>query len=70
MHEGGHALLSILTPNYPKVDKITIVPRGSALGYVSNLMEEKFLYSMTKTDLINRIDVALAGRAAEEVIFG
>ena len=70
VHEGGHALLSILTPNYPKVDKITIVPRGSALGYVSNLMDEKFLYSMTKTDLINRIDVALAGRAAEEVILG
>ena len=70
VHECGHALVSLLTPNYPAVDKITIIPRGEALGYVSNVMDEKYLYSITRQDLINRIDVALAGRAAEEVILG
>ena len=44
VHECGHALMSLLTPNYPAVDKITIIPRGEALGYVSSIMEEKFLY--------------------------
>ena len=52
------------------MDKITIVPRGDALGYVSNVLDERFLYSMTKRDIINRIDVALGGRAAEELILG
>ena len=62
--------MSLLTPNYPAVDKITIIPRGEALGYVSNVMDEKYLYSITRQDLVNRIDVALAGRAAEEIILG
>lgn len=62
--------MSLLTPNYPAVDKITIIPRGEALGYVSSIMEEKFLYSTSKQDLLNRIDVALAGRVAEEVMLG
>lgn len=70
VHESGHALLSFLTPDYPKVDKVTILPRGNALGYVSNLADESVLYNVTKQDLINRIDVALAGRVAEEVVFG
>ena len=65
-----HALMSLLTPNYPAVDKITIIPRGEALGYVSSIMEEKFLYSTSKQDLLNRIDVAMAGRVAEEVMLG
>ena len=70
VHECGHALMSLLTPDYPKIDKITIVPRGDALGYVSNIMDEKFLYSTSKQDILNRIDVALAGRIAEELILG
>ena len=70
VHECGHALISLLTPNYPTVDKITIIPRGEALGYVSNILDERFLYQTSKRDLINRIDVALAGQAAEEVILG
>ena len=60
----------IATPNYPKIDKITIIPRGEALGYVSNIMDEKFLYSTSKKDILNRIDVALAGRIAEEIMLG
>ena len=70
MHECGHALVAMLMDDYPEVDKITIVPRGDALGYVSNILDERFLYSMTKRDIINRIDVALGGRAAEELILG
>ena len=70
VHECGHALVSLLTPNYPAVDKITIIPRGEALGYVSNILDERFLYQTSKKDLINRIDVALGGRAAEEIILG
>lgn len=62
--------MSLLTPDYPKVDKITIIPRGEALGYVSNIMDEKFLYSTSKKDILNRIDVALAGRVAEEILLG
>lgn len=62
--------MSLLTPDYPRVDKITIVPRGEALGYVSNIMDEKFLYSTSKRDILNRIDVALAGRVAEEIMLG
>lgn len=70
VHECGHTLMSLLTPNYPKVDKITVIPRGEALGYVSNVMDEKFLYSTSKKDILNRIDVALAGRIAEEIMLG
>ena len=70
VHECGHALMSLLIPDYPKIDKITIIPRGDALGYVSNIMDEKFLYSTSKQDILNRIDVALAGRIAEEIILG
>ena len=70
VHECGHAVKAMLIDDYPQVDKITIVPRGDALGYVSNVLDERFLYSMTKRDIINRIDVALGGRAAEELILG
>ena len=62
--------MSLLIPDYPKIDKITIIPRGDALGYVSNIMDEKFLYSTSKQDILNRIDVALAGRIAEEILLG
>ena len=70
VHECGHAMVAMLMDDYPEVDKITIVPRGDARGYVSNILDERFLYSMTKHDIINRIDVALGGRAAEELILG
>ena len=73
MHECGHAMMSLLTPNYPAVDKITIIPRGQAGGYTMYLPEKDRSY-VTKgemfEDLLNRIDVALAGRVAEEVMLG
>ncbi|MDN5341742.1 MULTISPECIES: ATP-dependent zinc metalloprotease FtsH [Oceanotoga] len=68
-HELGHAFLGYLLPNSDPVHKITIVPRGhSALGYTLQLPEEdKFLIS--RSELYDRITIALGGRAAEQLIF-
>ena len=69
-HETGHALMAHLTPDADPVEKISIVPRGlGALGYTIQLpTEERFL--MTRSALLGRIDVLLAGRAAEQIVFG
>lgn len=67
IHESGHALVSKFL-NTDIVQKISIVPRGQALGYVLRFPdEERFLY--TEKDLFNRITCLLAGRAAEQVVF-
>ena len=69
-HETGHALVAHLTEGADPVEKISIVPRGmGALGYTLQLpAEERFL--LTRTELLGRIDVLLAGRAAEQIVFG
>jgi len=69
-HETGHALVATFTPTAEKVHKITIVPRGiGSLGFTLQLpTEDRFL--MTKTELYEKIDVLLGGRAAEELTFG
>lgn len=67
-HEAGHAVAAKLL-NIDKVQKISIVPRDKALGYVLKFpTEDKFLY--TKNELCNKVTVLLAGRAAEEVFIG
>jgi cell division protease FtsH len=66
-HEGGHALLSHLVGNDPQ--KATIIARGSALGFVLHLPEEE-RYLETTEELLDWMVVALAGRAAEEIVFG
>ena len=68
-HEAGHALAAHLLAHADPVHKITIVPRGRALGYVMNFPEEDRV-SITQNELVDRICVALAGRATEEIIFG
>jgi len=68
-HEGGHALMAHLMGSAMELQKVTIVSRGDALGYAFYLPEED-RYLHTKEELIDRMVVALAGRAAEEVVFG
>jgi len=68
-HEGGHALTAYLLPNADPVHKITIMPRGRALGYTMTLpMEDKFL--ITREELIDELAMLLGGRVSEELVFG
>jgi cell division protease FtsH len=68
-HESGHALMSYLMGDALPVHKATIVSRGQALGYTLNLpMEDRYLH--TKEELVDMMKVFLAGRAAEQVVFG
>jgi cell division protease FtsH len=68
-HEVGHALVALSLPGTDPVRKISIIPRGvAALGYTMQVpTEDRFL--MTKSELLNKIAVALGGRAAEEIHF-
>ena len=68
-HEAGHAMMAHLMGSAMELQKVTIVARGDALGYAFYLPEED-RYLHTKEELIDRMIVALAGRAAEEVVFG
>lgn len=69
-HEVGHALASALQKDAQPVQKITIVPRTmGALGYTMQMPEEE-RYLMTESELMAQITTLLAGRAAEEIIFG
>ncbi|MBE0446557.1 MAG: ATP-dependent zinc metalloprotease FtsH [Actinobacteria bacterium] len=68
-HEAGHALVAHSLPNTDPVHKISIIPRGRALGYTLTLpTEDKFLVS--KSELTDGLAVFLGGHAAEEMIFG
>ena len=68
-HEAGHALMSHLMGDALAVHKVTIVSRGQALGYTLNLpAEDRYLH--TKEELTDMLKVYLAGRAAEQVVFG
>ena len=69
IHETGHALMGAFTPDYPPVNKITVVPRSHGVGGFTQYREEQEKSLKTKTDLINEVDVLLGGRAAEQVIF-
>lgn len=68
-HESGHALVGMLTPGADPVRKISIIPRGMALG-VTLSTPESDRYSYGREELIARIKVALGGRAAEKVVYG
>ncbi len=68
-HEVGHALLSKLLPNCDPLHKVTIIPRGMALG-ITMVLPEKDHLTYTKEQLLNKIGMLLGGRIAEELIFG
>jgi cell division protease FtsH len=68
-HEAGHALVSELLPSVPKLHKISIVPRGKALGYTLNLPEED-RYLKSKEELLDYLKMLFGGRMAEEIVFG
>jgi cell division protease FtsH len=67
-HEAGHALVSELTSSTAKVHKISIVPRGQALGYTLNLPDED-RYLMSKQDLLDYLKMLLGGYVAEQLVF-
>ena len=67
-HEGGHALVAAALPGSDPVHKITILPRGRALGYTMVLPDED-KYSQTRSELLDKLAYMLGGRAAEELVF-
>ena len=67
-HEAGHAVVAIFSPEADPVHKVTIIPRGRALGVTMQLpLDEKHGYS--KTYILSRLAVMMGGRSAEEIIF-
>ena len=67
-HEGGHALVAAALPNTDPVHKITILPRGRALGYTM-VLPEADKYSTTRSEMLDQLAYMLGGRAAEELVF-
>jgi cell division protease FtsH len=68
-HEAGHALCAELLPAVDRVHRVSIVPRGRALGYTLNFPDED-RYLKTREELIDQMTMLLGGRAAEEIVFG
>ena len=67
-HEGGHALAAAAMRNTDPVTKVTILPRGRALGYTMvNPIEDK--YSISRNELLDRLAYGMGGRVAEEIVF-
>jgi cell division protease FtsH len=68
-HEAGHALVGLLVPGNDPLHKVTIIPRGRALGVTMNL-PERDRYSYSKQELEGRLRMLFGGRTAEELVFG
>ena len=67
-HEGGHALVAAALPHSDPVQKVTILPRGRALGYTM-VMPDEDKYSTTRSEMLDKLAYMLGGRAAEEMVF-
>jgi len=67
-HEGGHALVAFALPHTDPVHKITIMPRGRALGYTMIVPDED-RYATTRSQMLDQLAYSLGGRAAEELVF-
>ena len=70
VHETGHALMGAFTPDFPPVNKITVVPRSHGVGGFTQYREQEEKFFETKTDMLNQIDSLLGGRAAEQIVLG
>jgi len=68
-HEAGHALVAYHTPGADPIHKVTVIPRGRALGMVMQLPDRDIL-SVTRAKLYGSIAIAMGGRVAEEIVFG
>ncbi|MCL8208565.1 MAG: ATP-dependent zinc metalloprotease FtsH [Actinomycetia bacterium] len=68
-HESGHTLVGMLVPHGDPVHKVTIIPRGMAMGYTMPLPQED-RYLVTKDQMLDQVAMSLGGRAAEELVFG
>ncbi|MFO1154581.1 MAG: ATP-dependent zinc metalloprotease FtsH [Rhodospirillales bacterium] len=68
-HEAGHALVGLSVPGHDPLHKVTIIPRGRALGLTMNL-PERDRYSYSKVELESKLAVLFGGRIAEELVFG
>jgi cell division protease FtsH len=68
-HEGGHAMVAHVLPNTDEVHKITVIPRGRALGYTLTLPEQD-RFMMTREELRDELAMLMGGRVAEEIVAG
>jgi ATP-dependent metalloprotease len=68
-HEAGHTLVAYYTRDATPLNKVTIIPRGMSLGHTS-FVPDKEEYNLTRSQLLARMDVAMGGRVAEELIYG
>ena len=69
-HEAGHALVGAFTPDFPPVNKITVIPRSHGVGGFTQYREKEERNFLTRTDMLNEVDSSLGGRAAEQVLLG
>ncbi len=70
VHETGHALVGAFTPDYPPVNKITVVPRSNGVGGFTQYRDKEEKFALTKKDMLSEVDTLLGGRAAEQIILG
>jgi cell division protease FtsH len=68
-HESGHTLVGMLVPHGDPVHKVTIIPRGMAMGYTLPVPEED-RYRITREQFLDKVAMSLGGRAAEQIVFG
>lgn len=69
VHEAGHTLVCFYTKDATPLHKVTIISRGASLGHTA-FIPDKETYSMTKSQMLAQMDVAMGGRVAEELVFG
>lgn len=68
-HESGHTLVGMLVPHGDPIHKVTIIPRGMAMGYTMPVPDED-RYRITREQFLDKVAMSLGGRAAEQIVFG